>query len=168
MTAIYIFELKGIQGNINDAPIRAKIEEIGERTWASHEDAVPKDVRTLITVKRRIDEVSFFILDAWETYAIGKDVPICIKKLNKLIESVRAKFENTKITHKEITAEYSENQGIITYLLPYLTWFLGSYIGKIGDLNYWIIITFIYLILATIIEGRERVYSWALSKYYDP
>ena len=70
--------------------MKATIENMGEETWFSHETKVPEEVRPEIAIKVRIDKVSFFILKKWETYAIGKDIPLCLKKAYELLKKIRA------------------------------------------------------------------------------
>lgn len=169
MSAMLIFEFERIPDGITEDAMKTTIESMGEETWYSHEMILPKEVRRQVAVRVRIDNVSFFILKRWETYAISKDIPTCLKKAYELLGRIRNEIGAPGISLREIQTEYSKTRGILSYALPYITWFIGSYLGKIGTLNIWIVVTVIYMIFATLIEGREQIYSWLLLRYYaDP
>lgn len=169
MSATFVFEFTKIPSNITEDSMRATVEHMGEGTWFSHEMVLPEKVRPEVAIKVRIGKVSFFILKKWETYAIGVDIPSCLKKAYELLRKMREATGNPEITLREIKIEYSKTRGILSYALPYLTWIIGLYLGKIGTLNIWIAITLIYIIVAVIIEGKEQIYSSLLLKYYaDP
>lgn len=167
MSAKFIFELAKIPGDITEGSMKTTIENMGEKTWFSHETVLPEEVRPEVAIRVRIDKVSFFILKKWETYAIGEDIPTCIKKSHELLQNIRDKIGIPEITLQEIKIEYSKTQGILLYVLPYLTWFIGLFLGKIGTLSIWVLITMIYIIIAIIVEGKEQIYSWLLLRYYD-
>ena len=169
MSATLVFEFTQIPSNITEDSMKVAVETTGEETWSSHEMVLPEKVRPEIAIKVRLGKVSFFILNKWETYAIGKDIPTCLRRAYELLGKIRDATENPEITLQEISIEYSKTRGILSYALPYLTWIIGLYLGKIGDLNVWIVITIIYIIVAIIIEGKEQIYSSLLLKYYaDP
>lgn len=167
MSAVFIFELTKIPSGITGDSMKGTIESMGEKTWYSHETVLPKEVRSQIAVRVRIGNVSFFILKRWETYAVGKDIPTCLKKAYELLRKLRDEIGIRETTLREIKIEYSKTRGISLIILPYLTWIIGSFLGKIGTLNTWIAITIIYIIIAIIIEGKEQIYSWSLLRYYD-
>lgn len=151
---------------LTNVPNGSQLGPIGENTLHSHENEIPDVVRSLIIGRTRMGDVSFFVLEGWETYAVSNNIPSCLKMVKPFLEKIRRELGSNGIGLKVLAIRYSKTSGLWSYFLPYLGGSIALCTGYIGEFTSIIILSLGYMVFATLIEGRERIYSGMLLMYY--
>lgn len=160
MFALFVSELTNV-------PNGSRLGNIGENTLHSHENEIPDVVRSLIIGRARIGDVSFFVLEGWETYAVGNNIPSCLRLVKPFLEKIRRELNSNEIELKILEIRFSKTGGLWSYFLPYLGGVIALCTGFIENLAIVIGLSVGYMMSATLIEGRERIYSGMLLRYYS-
>lgn len=168
MFAFCIFTLNNLPENLTEEAGKAAIDDIGQKALHSHEMVIDEKIRSLIKSRVGIDTVSFFMLEGWEIYVVGSDVPYCLRKANVFLDRVKKAVGSKEIKMTLIKMNYSKDKNPLVYALPHIGWLVGVLVGFIVQLELIVITSIIFIVIATLVEGKEQIYSQLLRIYYDP